>query len=133
MGKYTVNFSCGHKAKIDLCGKLKDRYAEIEYFESYGLCPQCYKEVMEEKCDKERAEKRAKAIDNAKKNNLPELTGSQKQIDWALTIRDEYFNDFLNVLHKYKIQIDKIGISEEQKNILLADLEKVKEFFCRYN
>lgn len=130
MGKYTVNFSCGHTDTITLFGKLKDRYSKIEHFESYGLCPQCYKEMMKEQRDKERDERRAKAIDNAQKNNLPKLTGSQKQIDWALTIRDEYFNNFLNVLHNYKVQSDKIDISEEQKNIFLADLEKVKKFFA---
>ena len=130
MGKYTVNFACGHTATITLFGKIKDRDAKVAYFERCGLCPQCYKEAMIEKRDKERAERRAKAIDNATKNNLPELTGSQKQIDWALTIRDEYLNDFLNVLHNYTVKIDKIGISEEQKNILRTDLEEIKKFFA---
>jgi len=130
MGKYIVNFACGHTAMIELFGKIKDRDAKVAYFEKYGFCPQCYKEAMIEKRDKERAERRAKAIENATKNNLPELTGSQKQIDWALTIRDEYLNDFLNALHNYTVQVNQIGISEEQKNILLADLEDIKNFFA---
>ena len=130
MGKYIVNFACGHTAVIDLFRKMKEHDAKVAYFERCGFCPQCYKEAMIEKRDKERAESRAKAIENATKHNLPELTGSQKQIDWALTIRDRYFNDFLNALRKYEVLVDKTDISEEQKNIFLADLEKIKKNFA---
>ena len=129
MAKYTVNFACGHEATITLFGKMKDRYSKIEYFERCGMCPKCYREMMEEKRNQERAEQRAKAIDTATKNNLPELTGTEKQINWALTIRDTFFNDALKVLNDYKIQVDEVGITEENKNILLADIEEVKKFF----
>ena len=76
--------------------------------------------MMEEKRNQERAEKRAKAIETATKNNLPKLTGTEKQINWALIIRDKFFNDALKVLNDYKMQVDEVGITEENKNILLA-------------
>ena len=129
MGKYTVNFACGHEATISLFGKLKDRYSTIAYFESCGFCPQCYRKIMEEERNQKRAEQRAKAIETATRNNLPELTGTEKQINWALTIRDTFFKDALKVINAYKIQVDEIGITKENKNILLADIEELKKFF----
>jgi len=48
----------------------------------FGLCTECYK--------KEQEEKRQKAISEA---GLPELAGSEKQVDWAVKIRFEKYQE----------------------------------------
>lgn len=47
--KYTVKFSCGHEARIDISGPTKDRERKIEWYTDYGLCPECYTKEMEAK------------------------------------------------------------------------------------
>ena len=46
MAKYTVKMSCGHEQEVELLGKYSDRRRKIEYFESEGLCKECYKKKM---------------------------------------------------------------------------------------
>lgn len=53
MGKYDVKFSCGHEERIELFGKEIDRRRKIEYFEENGLCPNCYKEVINDETAKD--------------------------------------------------------------------------------
>lgn len=48
MAKYTVTYSCGHEAVVELFGKVEERKKKIEYFEKNGLCRECYKKKMEE-------------------------------------------------------------------------------------
>lgn len=42
--KYEVKFSCGHVHTVKLFGKTSDRERKIEYFERYGICPDCFRE-----------------------------------------------------------------------------------------
>lgn len=47
MAKYTVKFSCGHEATIELFGKDVDRKRKIAYLEESGICPECYAAARE--------------------------------------------------------------------------------------
>lgn len=49
MAKYDITYSCGHEGTVELLGKEKDRQRKIEWYESTGLCPECYKKEMREK------------------------------------------------------------------------------------
>ena len=49
MAKYDIIYSCGHEGVVELLGKEKDRQRKIEWYESTGLCPECYKKEMREK------------------------------------------------------------------------------------
>lgn len=40
--------SCGHEQEVTLFGKNSDRERKIHYFETQGLCKECYKKEMEE-------------------------------------------------------------------------------------
>lgn len=42
MGKYNVNFSCGHTEEKELFGKITERTKKIEYWQNYGICSKCY-------------------------------------------------------------------------------------------
>lgn len=49
MAKYDVTYSCGHAGVVELFGKEKDRQNKIQWYESDGLCPECYKKKMLER------------------------------------------------------------------------------------
>lgn len=84
--KFYGTFKCGHEGEV-YTGGYSDEYrqeaAEDKF--SHELCPHCYQKKIEEE--------REKAKEEAEKLNLPELTGSVRQIDWAVSIRNEYINE----------------------------------------
>lgn len=83
MAKYDVTYGCGHEATIQLYGPVKDRDRKIAWLESSGLCSDCYKAKRD-------AEFAARNTEAASANAaLIALTGSDKQIAWAESIRRE--------------------------------------------
>lgn len=68
-----------------------------------GVCPACY--VAETAANREnaRAEATARAAEAAKKNNLPELSGSEKQIAWAETLRRSVHDKIISGCRQYKV------------------------------
>lgn len=78
MAKYKFTYSCGHDGEAQLYGPEKERQRKIQYWENFGLCPECFhkKKTEEAKAD-------------AAMLGLPELSGSEKQKAWAETIRAE--------------------------------------------
>lgn len=77
MAKYEINHACGCVRTVNLYGPHKDRERTIEWLETQE-CPEC-------KRRRENEESAAKA----KAAGRPELTGSEKQIAWANTIREQ--------------------------------------------
>lgn len=75
MAWYEISYTCGHSEREQLYGPEKDRQRKIEWKER-GMCPACYRAAQSQK-----AEQAANAA------GLPALTGSDKQIAWAQTIR----------------------------------------------
>lgn len=107
MAWYNGTYSCGHEGRINIIGPMKDRERKAEYFFS-GLCPDCYKKAMEE----ERKQKNEAAALAAKEMELPDLEGTQKQITWAITLRQNfitkataYFTSDPFFIYKYEEQL----------------------------
>lgn len=46
MAKYTVTMACGHEETIELFGKNSERERKIQYYESKGVCKECYKKQI---------------------------------------------------------------------------------------
>lgn len=86
--KYEVKMSCGHTETIQLFGKTADRERRIEWLERYGLCEECKKE------------KAAEEMRKAEEAGLPELEGSEKQIAWAVKIRNGFMPKAKEALEK---------------------------------
>lgn len=82
MAKYNVTFSCGHEVEVELYGPQSDRKRKLEFFRESALCREC-----ELKAAKEYAER----------EGLPPLTGTEKQVRWAETIRAERIMDAAQV------------------------------------
>lgn len=79
MAKYTINHTCGHQVTIQLYGSNKDRERRIAYLETI----EC------EECRKSRANAAAAEANAAR--GLADLAGTEKQVAWANTIRDNAY------------------------------------------
>ncbi|MGI6117852.1 MAG: hypothetical protein ACOYBC_05625 [Bilifractor sp.] len=112
MAQYDVTFSCGHTATIQLFGKEADRQRKIKWFEENGLCPECYR-AQKEAEKKEQAEADAKEADAL---GLAELTGSEKQIAWANSIRAEQINTINTLINNVTAWINKIRESGKNED-----------------
>lgn len=115
MAKYEVKMSCGHTVEVQLYGKEADREKKIAWLEKYGMCTECQKADKAEKY----AELTAQAAEKAVAENLPELTGTEKQINWALTIRAEKLAE----VDSFKVKGLKDVEAQAIKNVLASNTE----------
>jgi len=83
MAWYKIEGICGHIFEKQLYGKCSSRDSYVEWANNHLECPDCYKMRIE----KERLELTEKAKKEASNDNFVELEGSEKQINWALSIR----------------------------------------------
>ncbi len=129
MAKYDIEFSCGHAETRDLIGKVKDRERKIEYFESHGLCSECWEAEKKRQFE----EQNQKAAEEAKEYGLPELTGSEKQVAWANILRQKWIekaekhienerDEFEYLKERYP---EKTDAAEKGEKLLLAMIEAV--------
>lgn len=94
MARYTVTHTCGHTQTHELVGPMKDRERKLAW-EAKGVCSDCYRQ---QRIAKEQEE--AKKFEQNNAGSLPTLTGSEKQIAWAQSIRAKLLNDKYNPLSK---------------------------------
>ena len=106
--KYNVTYACGHEGIVNLFGKMSDRDRKLEWLAGED-CPACRKAYMEEM----HRQANESALEQAKANNLPELTGTQKQVAWAATLRQE----FIDKLHK-------MNLTEQGEKVLKYIIEQ---------
>lgn len=91
MTKITIDYKCGHNEYAPGTNwRLKDQES-AQKMHGHKVCPQCYKADIEAK----RAAEAARAAELAQE--LPALEGSEKQIAWAIKIRQE----FIDMAEKY--------------------------------
>jgi hypothetical protein len=84
MAMYDGTYSCGHEGRVNVIGPGKDRQWKADaHFR--GLCPECW----EQKKLEEREKANAEAAKKAKEMELPVLEGTEKQVAWANTLRQD--------------------------------------------
>lgn len=88
MAQYTVQHICGHSQVHQLYGKTADRQSKLQWLAS-GDCSECYAAAKQQ----QREQTAAAAQQQADSQGLPQLQGSDKQIAWALTIRESKLQD----------------------------------------
>lgn len=96
MSRETIHHRCGHTSIQKLFGNSKERARKAIWIGERSDCPDCEKAAFA-------AANAAAAIENAD-NGLPELTGSEKQIAWAETIRKgklESIAVFITIVEKW--------------------------------
>lgn len=100
MAKYNITYACGHTGDVQIGGKTRDRDRRAEY-EATKLCYACYTA----KLATERSAKNDLARTEATEAGLPELTGSDKQIAWSMSIR----KNVLDQLEAQRSRINRCG------------------------
>ena len=101
-------YSCGHKGRVNIVGPTKDRQRKADWKFS-GLCPECAEKYRREKSE---------AIKN--ELELPDLTGSEKQVAWGNEIRNNFYklveerarNGFKITINGNEVIIEKEKIYE---------------------
>ncbi|ODU21115.1 MAG: hypothetical protein ABS87_07930 [Sphingomonas sp. SCN 67-18] len=73
MAKYTIKHVCGHEQVHNIDGREADRHAKRNWLDTTD-CSDCYRAARD--ADLIRANE-----------GLPTLTGSEKQVSWAMAIR----------------------------------------------
>lgn len=109
MAWYYGTYSCEHEGRVNVIGPHKDRQWKIDR-EFEKMCPECWEKYLEE----ERQKANEKATKLAQEMELPELTGSHKQIAWANTIRQELIEKFDKKEVTSELDISGINITKEE-------------------
>jgi hypothetical protein len=88
MSKFVITHSCGHTVSHQLFGPSKDRTRKAEWLET-TLCTDCWKAEQMRKRTEQIAAENARSATLATEKHLPALTGTEKQVAWALSIRQQ--------------------------------------------
>ena len=109
-----VTYSCGHTGEVQIYGARKDREKAVWIYKNYKLCPDCYEE--------QRRKEEQAVLSRAEEYGLPELSGSPKQIAWAMGLRDDLIKRFEELVEKDRGLMQETGTPEEiakfEQNVL---------------
>jgi hypothetical protein len=107
MAWYHGTYSCGHDGRTNIIGPTKNRqWISDRHFEK--LCPECHEKQLQEQREKANVE----AAEKAKEMELPELTGTEKQVAWANTLRQTLIEGTDKLGKK---EMECIGSTESEK------------------
>lgn len=82
MSFYSRTYACGHEGRVQIYGPGKDREWKAAR-EFSQLCRDCYI-----------AEQQKIAQENAEALNLPLLNGTEKQVSWAMQLRNQFLTAY---------------------------------------
>lgn len=102
---YSGVYSCGHEGRVNIIGPTKDRDRKAEWHFS-GLCPECYKKKQEEKREAANKEAAEKSVEM----ELPDLSGTEKQVAWANTLRIKVIDDLNSRCDKVEKKLNERGV-----------------------
>lgn len=100
MGQYEIKFACGCTEVKQLYGKIADRERKAKWLATQD-CRDCQRE-----------RERKEAAEKAKEHGLPALEGTEKQVAWALVIRDAHITELEKEIEIY--QRGKITLKQEK-------------------
>lgn len=105
MGKETVKYSCGHEETLQFYGPMKERAFRKSNLESRE-CPECWK-----------AKQVKEAVASHQANDWAVLTGSEKQVAWAESIRTNFYKQIEEKLRVYT-PVKNVTAFENGKKLL---------------
>lgn len=95
MAWYYGTYSCGHEGRTNIVGPEKNRQQKADWIFS-RLCPECHKKEKQAELERQMID----AEEKSKKMDLPALTGTEKQIAWANTLRVKIIEKIENNIAK---------------------------------
>jgi len=123
MAWYYGTYSCGHEGRVNIIGPVKDRQWKADR-EFSKMCPECYKQYLEKQREKEILE----AKEKAEEMELPELTGTEKQVAWAITLRDQLINKFNKAMNDEDYMEYVIRFNPRNQHITREDMIKIIDY-----
>lgn len=85
-----IEYKCGHNRKRDLsdvpAGKRKSR---AKWYSDNFDCPDCFNQAKDQDKQQDANQRGLDALSFSEDHELPELDGSEKQVQWATIIRHE--------------------------------------------
>lgn len=113
MSWYSGTYRCGHEGRVNIVGPTKNRQWIADHkFE--GLCPECFQRQLEAQREAENIE----SAEKAEEMELPELTGSERQVAWANTLRQKFIDKTQKFSDMSSIDFSKV--SEALQYILIT-------------
>lgn len=112
MAKYNVTYKCGHEDRVELFGKMSVREWRLEQMAG-ELCPECQRKAEMERLKKQEEE-----------DGLPALTGSEKQIAWAMKLRDDALKHLRITSYNADVKIQQL----QKQNDDVSGLQLIKEY-----
>lgn len=102
MAKATITCTCPECGTTFTWSVICHNRREADNWESYHadeattrLCPECYRKAAAARRQQEREAENAAAAETAGKLGLPAITGTEKQVAWATTIRQRAIDNAL--------------------------------------
>lgn len=111
MAKYEIVRSCGHEETVNLLGPIKGREFKANA-ESRKLCACCFRAKL--------AADNAAHAQASRAAGLPALTGTEKQIGWAESIRAQIAVKIDNLRTKLDAQMGVAQQAETRRNIQIG-------------
>lgn len=116
MAWYDGTHACGHEGRVNVVGPTRDREWKVDnHFEK--LCLECWEIEKQRKFDEENL----KAAEAAAEMELPVLTGSEKQVSWANTLRQKWIEIAEGYVDNAKKNIERLKEADPAK---AAEIEK---------
>lgn len=112
MAKYNITYKCGHEDRVELFGKMSVREWRLEQMAG-ELCPECQRKAEMERLKKQEEE-----------DGLPSLTGSEKQIAWAMKLRDDALKHLRITSYNADVKIQQL----QKQNDDVSGLQLIKEY-----
>lgn len=130
MAWYYITYKCGHSDKVQIVGPTKNRQW-IADSKAARLCSNCYKEKVEA----DRAAESDRAAAAAKEQELPELHGTIKQVQYGETCRQSLLNKLNANISRLVANIEAGRISESKMPLAKETLSRysvVLTYICQY-
>lgn len=110
----TTTAACGHTVTYEFEGSARDRKSTLWRLE-HRICDEC--------ADARQREQNAQAAAANKAAGLPPLTGTEKQVGWAESIRQDVVQGLEREIARYKRRNQYSPAVEAAKNQILAHTE----------
>lgn len=105
---FDITFQCGHTEQRDLSDRpAGKRKSFANWLSQQDECSACWRENNRDKINEKRREA---ALQNQKALDLPDLEGSEAQLEWAPIFR----NNMVMNAHEELVRGDNAAMTEEQ-------------------
>ena len=112
MTKHTITRACGHEDEVEIDGPKRGREKRLKR-ERRFTCRACYFEKQ-----------RAEAEVAAEAHDLPALTGTPRQVAWAMTLRHKAIDEMERYLGELRGERKRLGVFANKRALFEAGIDR---------